>query len=175
MATTLEHVKMLLDNLGHTYYSNDGLDRLMMPFDHDNKVVVFFLVLEHGGSFLQLRSVGLNVVPDDFPNTKALMEEMLQLNYENKFVKLSRDATDGEVFGYGDLWLEDSELTEQQLNRMLRNFVSCMAESLGRLALVAATGKSTRERVFGDFLQKCIDENSKDEGDKSSDPDLSLI
>lgn len=159
MATTLATIKTLLDGLGKRYFANDAQDMLMMPCRCAGKTMHVILDLQHEGRFLQLLSKDFNAAPKDGASSVALFEEMLALNFETKFIKLGRDPSDGEVVGYGDLWIEDGDLTAAQLDRMLGNFVSGMAEAQERLKLAAATGKTAREREFDQFFQSCVAEN----------------
>lgn len=159
MATTLADIKNLLDGLGKRYFANDAQNMLIMPFRSAGRKMHVILDIQNDGRFLQLLSKDFKVAPKDGSSSVALFEEMLALNFETKFIKIGRDPSDGEVVGYGDFWIEDGGLTAGQLDRMLGNFVTSMAEAQERLEVAAATGKTYRDREFDEFIKSCVDEN----------------
>jgi len=159
MATNLTEIKTLLDGIGNRFFANEARDMLMIPCGCAEKTIHVILSLQNEGRFLQLISKDFNATPKDGARSVALFEEMLALNFETKFIKLGRDPSDGEVVGYGDFWIEDGGLTAGQLDRMLGNFVSGMAEAQERLEVVALTGKSTHECEFDKFFESCVLEN----------------
>jgi hypothetical protein len=170
MATTLADIKVLLEGLGRRFFANDARDMLVLPYRCTGKTMNVILDLQHEGRFLQFTIRDFDAVPKDGASSVALLEEMLALNFEMKFIKLGRDPSDGEVVGYGDLWIEDGGIAPFQLDRMLGNFVSSMVEAQGRLELAAATGMSERDRKIDDFFNSCIDDNEAGLADET-DPD----
>ena len=161
MATTLADIKNLLESLGNRYFANDTRDMLMMPFRCAGRTIHVILSLQNEGRFLQLRSTDFNAAKEG-ASSAAVWQEALALNYHIK-IKIGIDPTDGEVVGYSDLWLEDSEITACQLDRLLEAFVSGMAEAQERLEVAAATGKSTRDRELDDFFSSCVADNAEAE------------
>lgn len=158
MAVTIFDIKNLLNGLGKRYFSNDDHDMIMLPCRCGSRTVHVVLQLQNDGRFLQLISSDFTLAAKDAPNAGAVFEEMLAMNFETKFIKIGRDPSDSKVVGYGDLWVEDGELTEQQLDRMLGNFVSGMSEAQQRLEAAAATGKTARDRQFDELMANCVAE-----------------
>jgi hypothetical protein len=171
MATTLANIKNLLDGLGKRYFANDAADMLMMPCRCAGKTMHVILDLQHEGRFLQLLSKDFKAAAKDGASAVAVFEEMLALNFETKFIKIGRDPSDGEVVGYGDLWVENGDVTAAQLEKMLGNFAAGMAKAQERLELAAATGKTARDREFDEFFKSCVAENEKGAADESDGED----
>ena len=130
MAMNISQVKTLLDSLEKRYFSDEEREQLLLPCNCSGKRVHVLLDLQLDGKFLQLRSRDLPKIDRDHKFALAIFEELLAFDYQTRFIKIGRDPSDDEVLAFGDVWLEDDgELTAQQLNSALSNFVSGVADA----------------------------------------------
>lgn len=156
MAMNISQVKTLLDSLEKRYFSDEEREQLLLPCNCSGKRVHVLLDLQLDGKFLQLRSRDLPKIDRDHKFALAIFEELLAFDYQTRFIKIGRDPSDDEVLAFGDVWLEDDgELTAQQLNSALSNFVSGVADAQERLAQTMANGQTARDREMDEFLASC--------------------
>lgn len=134
MATTLEQLTGLLDACGKKYTAIGEPNAVVLPLETDGEALAVLIRLHSGGELIQLRSSAALFIEDSHPKLEAAARLMLELNAENRFVKMCRDPSDGEVMARGDVWLEDAQLTQAQLDRTVDCFFSLLAEAKKRLA-----------------------------------------
>ena len=159
MATTFSDIKNLLDSLGKRYFADEERDMLLLPCNCGGNCVHVVLALQLDENFLQLRSQDLPSIDRDHKFAQAILEELMSFNYQTRFIKIGRDPSDSEVLAFGDVWIEDGELTAKQLGRALSNFVTGVADVQDRLAQTIATGQTSRDRECDEFLKACVAEN----------------
>lgn len=148
MAITFERLQELLKGEGLKFYIDPDrpLARLMLTgtFGRYDMAVV----LDDEGQFLQLRTLGYGTCPKNHQHHAALLRLLAEINYVRRFVKFGLDPADGELVGYGDLWIMDGQVTQQQFHRMMANFVPGIDVAHARIEAVLATGKDPGDEVL---------------------------
>ncbi len=149
MALTMAQLKGLVDAEGLKYYVDPNRDALMMRVKGANGEYELLVLLEVGGEFLQLRSLGYHTCPPDNPHTDELLKLLGTLNYRLRFVKFGWDPEDGEITVYGDTWIKDGGVTEKQFGHMARAYFSVMDLNFPRIDQTIRTGKDPGEATPG--------------------------
>jgi hypothetical protein len=141
MALTLPRLQELLKAEGLLFYV--APDRPVVRLGVAGMFGRYEMVvhLENEGQFLQFRTVGYMTCPATHPNLAAVLRAMAAINYRNRFVKFGWDQSDGEIAGYGDMWVVDGDVTPQQFSRMMHNFVPAIDTSSARLKETMTTGR----------------------------------
>lgn len=106
-----------------------------------NERYQFVVVLDLDGQFLQFRTINYLHCRSDNPNLLAVLRVLADLDYQIRFVKYGWDATDGEIVAYGDVWVVDGTLTQQQFGRNLANYLSAIDLNHPRVAKAIADGQ----------------------------------
>jgi hypothetical protein len=115
MAVTLEQVKRMLGELGVATPIALG-PHLVFQLEGISPPVLVSAAVD--GDVLQFRTVKLLMAPAP-AYRKTLQAALLDTCYHYKMLKVTLDASDGEVVGYIDLFLADATLTRKQLQRCL--------------------------------------------------------
>jgi len=172
MAMNIIEIKSLLDTLGKRYFCADEREQLFLPCNCGGNHIHILLALQMG-DFLQLRSKDFPSLDREHPAAQAVFEDFLDFNYGTRFVKIGRDAGDGEILAFGDVWISDGVLTAGQLDRVISNFVQGVASAQDRVAETMATKKTTRDRErdreFDEFFKSCIADNEAGPNNKQAE------
>jgi hypothetical protein len=99
------------------------------------------IFLQEQGVFFQFRTIGYLRCPADHPNLKGVLQTLAAINYQMRYLKLGWDPASGEIAGYGDGWVMDNQVTQQQFHQMLGNFLPGIDNSYPRLKTALETGK----------------------------------
>ena len=141
MALTLDELRRLVDSGNFRYYVDPKKPVLLCGAQGKAGRYQFTMMLELDGRFLQFRTLHYHHCPPNSPHLGAVLDVLAQLNYQLRFVKFGRDAKDGEIVVYGDVWLMDAGLTQQQFSRVLGNFLPSLDEHYPRIAQTITTGR----------------------------------
>jgi hypothetical protein len=145
MAMQFTDLKKLLDQKKLEYYEKPGRSEVMANFSELFGKHQIVIRLEVDGTFLQFRTLGFLECPKSHPSIGPVLEVIGELNYRMRLVKFGWDPSDGEIVAYADLWLEDNDVTLQQFDRMLGNYIFSIDLSRHRLAQTIETGEDPGE------------------------------
>ena len=123
MALTFDELKDLVKREGLRFFVDPDENRLMVGVSGMCGKFQLVISLYDEGVFLQIRSVNYLYCPPDHPALLELLKAIADVNYQTRLVKFAWDGSDGEIVAYADTWLMDSTLTQEQLHRMLGNYV----------------------------------------------------
>ncbi len=123
MALTLDELKKLLDSIDFKYFVDPQRPVLLCSAKGLAGTYRFVMVLDVDGQFLQFRTLDYLHCPADHRNLGVVLRVLGDLNYQLRFVKYGWDTKDGEIVAYGDMWLMDAKLSQQQLQRLLGNYL----------------------------------------------------
>jgi len=123
MAITFDELQQLVRKEGLRFFVDPDETRLMVGVSGMCGKFQLVISVYDEGVFLQIRSVNYMYCPPDHPALPELLKAMADVNYQTRLVKFAWDRADGEIVAYADAWLMDSTLTQQQLHRMLGNYV----------------------------------------------------
>lgn len=136
MATSIEEIKVHLDNLGIKYKPHDevlgllyGTDSYRNTVNQENSVIIFISV-ENDGEIVRL------MIPNAYKfanegssyNKLALMQTLLQITYKTKLLQFEYDPDDGEIRITLDIPVMDSLLTQNQLKVCIQIILRCIEE-----------------------------------------------
>lgn len=152
MAITLADLKKRLDELKLKYFLSPDKPMVMAGFGGLNGSYQVALLVELEGTFLQFRSLGYLKCPADRPEVMEVLKVIGDLNYRKRLIKFGWDASDGEIVAYADMWIMDGGLTTQQLDRMLKTFVTTMDIAHGRLKKTMETGADPGDMSLADMM-----------------------
>jgi len=147
MPSSISELSTLLDSAGIKHRQKD--DHIRTGFatdlyeDEDGDFGVnIVLRLEENGELLRIQAPMAYRLPKDAsPETQlAVLRTINQLHWESKILQVEMDSEDGEIRLSIDFPIEDGQLTEIQLSRMVRLFPSLIDQ--GHLALRDALEKA---------------------------------
>jgi hypothetical protein len=147
MPTTLSSLSTLLDSAGIKHRQKDdyirtGFSTDLYEDDDGDFGVNIVLRLEENGELLRIQAPMAYRLPKEAsPETQfAVLRTINQLHWESKILQVEMDSEDGEIRLSIDFPIEDGQLTETQLARMVRLFPSLIDQ--GHLALRDALEKA---------------------------------
>jgi hypothetical protein len=141
MALTLDGLRRLADAIQFRYFIDPQSPTLLCGAQGRSGSYQFVMSLQLEGRFLQFRTVQYQRCAPDHRHAAALLRVLAEINYQLRFVKFGWDAKDGEVVAYGDVWLMDAGLSQDQFTRVLGNFLPSIDEQFTRIAEVIANGR----------------------------------
>ena len=141
MAITFDQLKRLVEGEGFKYFVDPGKPVIMTGASGTNGRYQFLILLEVNGEFLQFRTQNYQSCPKQNPHVSTLLPVLLDLDYHLRFVKYAWDASDGEVVAYGDVWIADGTVTQQQFGRYMGNFLSALDVNTPRIVKAIAEGE----------------------------------
>jgi hypothetical protein len=137
---TFEELKKLAEGEDLKYFVAQDTPTLLMNIGGLSGMHQIVVPLELDGRFLQFRTVGYLACPADNPHLEAVLRVLGQLDYQLRVTKFGWDPTDGEIVGYGDLWLEDGKVTQAQFSGMIHTFFAGIDLNKPRIAKTIETG-----------------------------------
>lgn len=148
MATTMGELRALLDGMGLKYYLHPNKPMVLASFGGNNGSYRIGILLEFDGEFLQFRTMSYEHCAADAASLPEVLELIGGLNFRQRLIKYGWDSSDGEIAAYADMWLMDTKLTQQQLQRMLQNYIGALDRNHPELekALEAPVKKPEKER-----------------------------
>jgi hypothetical protein len=145
MALTFEQLQEFVKKEGLHYLIDPQRPAVRMRMGGLSGPFDMAVVLQEDGKFLQLRSIALLACPATHANLPVVLRVLAEVNFQKRFVKFGWDPSDGELMAYGDAWVMDGTLTQEQFRRMMSNFVPVVDELHGRLKATIETGKDPGE------------------------------
>jgi hypothetical protein len=147
MPSSISELSTLLDSAGIKHRQKDdyirtGFSTDLYDDDDGDFGVNIVLRLEENGELLRIQAPMAYRLPKDAsPETQlAVLRTINQLHWESKILQVEMDAEDGEIRLSIDYPIEDGQLTETQLARMVRLIPSLIDQ--GHLALRDALEKA---------------------------------
>jgi hypothetical protein len=147
MPSTLASISTLLDSAGIKHRQKDdfirtGFSTDLYEDDDGDFGVNIILRLEENGELLRIQAPMAYRLPKEAsPETQlALLRTINQLHWESKILQVEMDSEDGEIRLSIDFPIEDGQLTETQLARMVRLIPSLIDQ--GHLAMRDALEKA---------------------------------
>ena len=147
MPSSINELSTLLDSAGIKHRQKDdhirtGFSTDLYEDDDGDFGVNIVLRLEENGELLRIQAPMAYRLPKDAsPETQlAVLKTINQLHWESKILQVEMDSEDGEIRLSIDFPIEDGQLTEIQLARMVRLFPSLIDQ--GHLALRDALEKA---------------------------------
>jgi hypothetical protein len=151
MAITIDELRRLADAVNFRYFMDPDRPVLLCGAQGDNGRYQFMMMIEIEGQFLQFRTLHYQRCPPDHPHLAAVLRLLAELNYQLRFVKFAWDSRNGEIVVYGDTWLMDAGLTQQQFTRLLGNYLPALDTHHPRLAETIANGRDPGVKVEPDI------------------------
>ena len=147
MPSSINELSTLLDSAGIKHRQKDdyirtGFSTDLYEDDDGDFGVNIVLRLEENGELLRIQAPMAYRLPKDAsPETQlAVLRTINQLHWESKILQVEMDSEDGEIRLSIDFPIEDGQLTETQLARMVRLIPSLIDQ--GHLALRDALEKA---------------------------------
>ncbi|MBN1417601.1 MAG: YbjN domain-containing protein [Planctomycetes bacterium] len=152
MALTMDQLRALFDKEGLRYFVDPQGPRMMFGVGGLNGPFQIMVALDLEGRFLQIRTLNYHFCPASHANLLAVLRTMTTINYTTRFIKFAWDANDGEVVAYADTWIMDGTLTQEQIHRILGNFIPVIDLAIARIRQAMETGEDpgemTPEKAF---------------------------
>lgn len=126
MATTLDELSEMAKEFGLNFFADPTRQALVFGATGKYGRYMVCAHLELDGQFLQLRTLNYHDCPRKHPNQSVMLEVLGERNFRRRLVKYGWDPRDGEIAGYADLWIMDGDVTYEQWERMLNNFLSAL-------------------------------------------------
>jgi hypothetical protein len=133
MAMSIEELQSRFDANGLKYSVDPTTARLLLKFGGEAGTYDIVVTLEGEGRFLQYRSLQLLSCPADHPHLQHTLRLLASINYENRFLKLGWDPSDGEIVAYADVILDDGTITEAQARSVTFTFLMVLDGAYGKL------------------------------------------
>jgi len=140
MALTMEGLKGLVEGEDLKYFLDPDRDALMLGATGVNGSYQFLILLEIEGQFIQFRTMNYHSCPVDHEHLDATLKVLGDLNFRLRFLKFGWDPSDGEIAVYGDVWIEDGDLTQKQFGRMIHAYLTMIDLNYARIDKVIQTG-----------------------------------
>jgi len=154
MALTLEQLRRLADQEKFRYFMDPSRPVLLAGVQGLVGNYQFVMALELEGQFLQFRTMNYLKCPADHPNVGAVLRLIGELDYKLRFVKVGWDPNDGEIVVYGDVWIMDGSLTQQQFSRLLGNYMPALDQNYKRFTQILETGRDPGPMSIEDLLKE---------------------
>src|ERR1035437_4249551 len=141
MAISFAQLQDLLKKEGYRYFiaPDQPVIRFSVAGRFGQYEVAIFL--QEQGVFFQFRTVAYLRCTPDHPNLKAVLQTLSAINFQMRYLKLGWDPASDEIAGYGDGWVMDNQVTQQQFHQMLVNFLPGIDVSYPRIRSAMETGR----------------------------------
>ena len=156
MAITFARLQELLDGEGLKYFIDPKSTHVMLRMGTPTGAFDVGIALLDEGRFLQFRAIRLRECPAQNPNLAAVLRLLASVNYQYRFVKYAWDASDGEITVYGDMWIQDSAVTQEQFHTMAGNLFTNVQKNMNRLSKVIETGKDPGEMSMEQMFEEAL-------------------
>jgi hypothetical protein len=184
MALTLDQLRGLADRESFRYFVDPSRPALMCGVLGLAGRYQFTMTLDLEGQFLQFRSINYLHCGAGHRHLGSVLRLLAELDYQLRFVKFGWDGQDGEIVVYGDVWLMDGGLTQQQFGRLLGNYLPALDTQYRRISQTIEAGVDPGPTRPEDLLESLpeasglLDRLRKLLGTKAepgSEPDLDSI
>jgi len=156
MAITVDQLRALADARGLHYFLDPARPVLMMGATGMHGSYQMVMQVESQGMFLQFRTLHYMHCPPDHPHLNEVLKVLGALNLKLRLVKFAWDASDGEIVVYADIWVMDNDVTQEQFNRMLHNYLSALDIHSVRIKQTMADGKDPGDEDPQEMLKKML-------------------
>ena len=123
MSITFDKLQELFKREGLYYFMRPEFCQLIFGITGSYGKFQLMASLLDKGTFLQLRTLDNVYCPPSHIHAFKILTMLGDLNARYRFVKFAWDPSNGEIIGYGDHWISDNSLTQQQLTQMLAVYV----------------------------------------------------
>ena len=141
MALTFDALQAIMKVEGIRYFVDPNQPVVLFTMGGPHGTFQITISVQDDGRFLQMRTYGLLECPATHPNLAVVLRALASANCNRRFVKLGWDQNDGEIMAYGDLWVVDGTVTQEQFSRMVGNFFSTVDLEYERLRQTRDTGR----------------------------------
>ena len=141
MSITFDALQQLVKREGLYYFVRPDLSQLIGGVAGMFGKYQLMMSLVDDGTFLQIRSFDNPCCPADHAHVARVLALLGELNSQHRFVKFGWDPTNGEIAAFADHWIMDNTLTQQQLNRMLGNYLPVVDMGYHRAKKIIETGQ----------------------------------
>ena len=142
-------VSKALDRLGVTYESGDDGDWFQVHWQSSTGSFATCLLLEDGGAFLNIRSIGLPKAPSDPDGRAEMLEVLNRLNRRFRVAKLMIDPEDDEITVTSEAWCADAIVNPDGIAGPLQSLLRVIEESMKEiLPLVETCGTDVDEDPY---------------------------
>jgi len=140
MALSMTELRRLTDAAGLKYFVDPNQNLLLVHVGgiFGSYQVILFNDLD--GRFLQFRSLNLLSCSPSHPHLAAVLELLATLNFLKRYVKFGWSEENGEIVAYGDAWIMDGTLTDQQFQHMLHLYLQILDFGFARVQACLETG-----------------------------------
>jgi hypothetical protein len=156
MSITFQALQELVQREGFQYYVHPTDSQLIfgilgMLGTHHVSITLF-----EDGTFLQMRSVDSFYCPADHPRLGEVQTVLSALNTQYRAIKFAREPQQGEIVAFADHWIMDGTLTQEQLNRLLGQFLSKLDVGSHRIRVVIDTGCDPGEQPMDELAREVL-------------------
>ena len=156
MATTLSNIAQHLDSLEWTYEIDEAKSHIVTGVKAENveRFIIVIQLLQNGEIVKVYTPQLLNIKDHVFKG--VLFQAMLGLMWEYSLVRFEYDPRDGDICASIDLLLEDTSLSQKQLDYALRVLVEAIDDyAMPRIKEILATGIDPgRKQLAARMLQQ---------------------
>jgi len=163
MAVELQTLSNWLNNMEIKHHMDTKDSKIFSGGNNDGNKIIVKIKLTENGEMFQIYS---NLVIDDDLNELKIkdhehaglvLQQMLKINYEEKFGTWEFDPTDGEVRFAVEIPLEDAVMTENQFQRIFKHVFNS-ADNFGILTKILETGElpADEEDSITDLLEAML-------------------
>ena len=145
MPLTTTELRALLDGAGLHYFLDPAHDAVMLQMGGIFGTYQVLIALHVNGEFLQFRSLRYAMCPREHANNRLVLEVLAAINYRKRTIKFGWDPDDGEIVVYGDLWVKDGTITQQQFDQMAQMYFQGMDLAFGRIQWCLEKGEDPGE------------------------------
>jgi hypothetical protein len=143
MPTTIRQVGDTLQAHGAAVFYNLDGESCILPLPIDGSTITVLMSVEENGEYV--RFIAGNIA--NLRNSKhadVVRRRLLKLNYDLKLVQLCVDSGDGEIMVEVAIPVEDSAITEQQINRCVAAIGVFLIRHLSEIRTIIATGEPAK-------------------------------
>lgn len=160
MAMTMTELQDVIKKSGLKFYVDPERPQLMFGASGLNGSYQCVISLEVDGKFVQIRSINFLTCPGDHPHLLAVLKILGEINFRRRLIKFGWDPADGEIMAYADIWLMDNQLTLEQWERMLENYLPSLDFVYRRLRQTLETGQDPGEEKPEDVVEQLLESGS---------------
>ncbi len=141
MALTIDELRKLMDGTGLAYFLHPDNPLLLCMVTGEHGRYQFVVSLDTEGKFLQLRTHGLLQCLEEHAHIVPVLKALAAVNYQARFIKVGWDRKDGEIVAYGDTWIADGKLTQDQFKHIIGSFLPYMDVLYAGFKRIIETGE----------------------------------
>lgn len=163
MITTLADIAQHLDSLEWIYEVDETKSHIVTGVKAENiEQFVIVIQLLHDGELVRIYTPRLLNIKDHVFKG-VIFQAMLSLMWEYSLVRFEYDPRDGDICGSIDLLLQDTSLSQKQLDSALRVLIEALDDyAMPRIKAILATGidpgrKQLVEKILQQMPEDMVD------------------